>query len=680
MTWLTRGSLLGVVIAGASAIMLAPPAHANILPLDITYFSNTAANLPAVCPWSMRGASDCTGPDDHENYVLPNANGVADGSVTDWALPCDSASPASGNPATANIRDVASLIALLKTYNASADLRKKASSAFIVQSMLNRTGAQANANGGRTISAADWTDVTNRLNAASINWSCTATATDPIRTYGAFDNGINLGDVAAYDSSASPQTGLAIVITGSNGAKYVLFRRCGNPGGNSDGLPPGDYDVRFVAGGTYASTTSAAAGSTVTIHAELDNYGPGTSAPGLLEIKNPGNVANPCVGSCTPASVLPLTGGLGTGSYGYRTNTYGITGYPGNNWFWYTTNMDVPDPPTSATFTATILPTAPLGPLVFRMYYYPADLADTVKIYSVTINVVSVRYPGVSGLNGDVHAGGGVGTACTPNPGTITANPSGKSYGEYVVSASGVGINSFGSNGSTSFGQLLNIGANGGYATICRPDLYAAAYDYRYNTGGTGYVSRAGGSGSGPGGAFIINTDFAGQSIVYIDGDATLHGVVKNKMTIIVTGNLTIDDDIVLDPAATYLPHDAPSLGIIAGGISGTGNINIANAAAEVDAYLFANGIIDTCSPSVDALGLRKACNTVLTVKGFLMGSSVQLHREGTFNASAQNGGAQIIGENVILLPQLYLNPPKFFDGSVDDVLLEGQGERQPLF
>jgi hypothetical protein len=312
--------------------------------------------------------------------------------------------------------------------------------------------------------------------------------------------------------------------------------------------------------------------------------------------------------------------------------------------------------------TIQISPTAPLGNMTFDIYYYRGDIADAVRHVSVTVRIVAVRYPSVVGRNGDVHAGGGVGVSCTPTSGTIAANPAAASYGEYVVSASGAGITDFDSNGPGG-GNTLKVGSNGGYDSFCRPDLYQAAYDFRYVTGGAGYITR-------PSGSYQI-ASFGNNSIVYIDGNATLHGVVNNKQTIIVAGDVTIDGDIKI--VGSKLPHDAPSLGIIA-----SGDINISNAATSIDAFLFSDGTIDTCYQGVAA---KNACNSILTLRGFLMGSNLLLHRLGPLNASAQNGQSQIITENIILMPQLYLNPPKFFDGAtIDDRLLEGQGERAPLF
>jgi hypothetical protein len=130
-------------------------------------------------------------------------------------------------------------------------------------------------------------------------------------------------------------------------------------------------------------------------------------------------------------------------------------------------------------------------------------------------------------------------------------------------------------------------------------------------------------------------------------------------------GDLTIANSIRLDGAA-YVRSSVPSLGVIA-----SGNILIPAAVTQVDAYLFSNGTIDTCQEATVL-----ACSTVpLLVNGFLMGRTISFHRSGLTGTT----GSQV-AERVTLNPQIYLNPPTLFDASVDGVILENQGERQPLY
>jgi hypothetical protein len=123
---------------------------------------------------------------------------------------------------------------------------------------------------------------------------------------------------------------------------------------------------------------------------------------------------------------------------------------------------------------------------------------------------------------------------------------------------------------------------------------------------------------------------------------------------------------------APYAAHNVPSLGVIT-----PGDIVIPQAITNVDAYLFANKNIDTCIEGTSLVAAtRKLCATApLAVHGFLMAHDILFHRLGPANTK----GIQP-AEIVTLSPQIYLNPPKFFDFTIDGNFANGQGEKQPLF
>jgi hypothetical protein len=429
---------------------------------------------------------------------------------------------------------------------------------------------------------------------------------------------------------------------------YMIRRDCANPVGDLPGLPAAFYEVNLS--GT-TPTATVVAGATTSVRAAIRNTGPSWSEPGQLQISNPGNISG--------VSQTNLTQ--------YQTSR-GFTTY----WYWNTAAMSPTMAQASATLNFTVNPTTPVGTtLTFLVSYRPADETGLVKTDVVTIRVVSMRYPSFIGRNGDTHAGGGIGDNCAPASGFVQGNPSSTSHTQYVVSASAVpGISAFRSNGLTG-PDALRLGQNGGYATICRPDIYQAAQDYRTG-GGTGYVTR-------PPGPYNLSSFAAlpgGIETVFITGDAQLSGTVTRKLTIIVSGTVTINGPISITPVTFGDPHEVPSLGI-----ASFGPININSGVIRVDAYLFSNNVINTCTEAVTVSPLPAVtCSNTLSVNGFLMARNILFQRKGPFNGSAQNGQATAPGEIVTLIPQLYLNPPRFFDSSVDDRLLEGQGERQPLF
>jgi len=283
------------------------------------------------------------------------------------------------------------------------------------------------------------------------------------------------------------------------------------------------------------------------------------------------------------------------------------------------------------------------------------------------VTIVSERSTLVVGENGDVHAGGGLcGKAQTA--GKVEGNggeePTNSSETQYVVSAteSPGGITNFGSNQSVGGSSTddLGLGATGGYEEVCREDLLAAANAYRA-AGGAVTAVLGGNTAANP-----YHVDgWAG--LYYITGTSYIEGQVNNKTTIVQTaGDLNIVGNITLT-TTSFPPTQVPSLGIIA-----ANGILIDDSVTRVDAYMFSDGLIDTC---VQGQVSKTACTANLLVNGFLMGNTIDYHRIGPFNSD----GAQI-AETVVLNPQIYLNPPQFFDASVDNILLQGQGEEQPLF
>jgi hypothetical protein len=123
------------------------------------------------------------------------------------------------------------LIQLLQGYVNSGDGKKQTGSAFIIQTMLGRSGDQANANGGRTISAADLNDVISRLSTATFIKSNTYPG---VPDTGGDRNG-GTYDVDFTWSNAAP-SGEYLYIQQGGQTKYVLDFGCANPVGGLAGL------------------------------------------------------------------------------------------------------------------------------------------------------------------------------------------------------------------------------------------------------------------------------------------------------------------------------------------------------------------------------------------------------------------------------------------------------------
>jgi hypothetical protein len=468
---------------------------------------------------------------------------------------------------------------------------------------------------------------------------------------------------ASGDASAPCGAGVTVdsirFMNSAGTTQYAIKRFCANPIGVINALTVPNYAVTLAAdrNGNPATVTAGQTGLSIGI--DVRNTGPTASDPGILRIEDPTNINTVTGAGLSGTSCRDAAGAAVACSTPFAWNGTATTcGQSGRNWD-YNTRYMLQDVTHSGTVSFNINAGVAVGTVItFNIYYCPADENGAVRPVTVSFTVASVKLPSVQGFRGDIHAGGGVGVTCT-GAGTVTGRASAGSKGEYVVAASGSGISNFGADAF-----LGQTGGKGDYASVCRADLYKAATDY-FGSSGTGYVIR----GSG----VVIDPSDPAYSVgvVHVTGNATVSGAVTQKLTIVADGNVTIADDIT-NNSSTPDPHAAASLGIIA-----NGNISISYAALRVDAYLFSNQVIDTCYQQTFNL---TTCNNVLTMHGFLMGNSIYFRRQGDPRTSGSGAATAVPAEQIFLTPQIYLNPPRFFDATVDDILLEGQGEKQPLY
>lgn len=434
---------------------------------------------------------------------------------------------------------------------------------------------------------------------------------------------------------------------------YIIRRYCGNPLGSDQlTIPNFQVNVKLSNNGTPAQIE---AGQSYSVGVQISATGNSSSEYASLQVPQPAQVDQPCTPWCNGTTI-----GMGslTPNYNY---SYGFANNPadaapnvtGNRWTWYTNPIPAGSS-ADAYFDFTVAANAVPGSIItFTGYFYPSNIAQGESTSSISFVVASERQPAVDGQNGDVQVGGGLCGQSTSS-GYIKGYPGAGSEGQYVLSAGG-GSSSIGDFASNAEGpDILNVGQNGQYTEACREDLLSLAQAYRVISGA---VYTPLGSGS-----YNIS---GWKGLYYINGSASISGQVNNSVTIVSTGgNLTINGDITLT-GASETRQNLPSLGIIA-----QNDIDIDPAVTNVDAYLFADGTIDTC---VSGAG---SCSTgQLTVNGFLMAHNIMFDRLGPLD-----GSGTPVSEKVVLNPQIYLNPPQFFDTSSDPGLIQGEGEKSPLF
>ncbi len=562
----------------------------------------------------------------------------------------------SANPLYNGKPYTADFISRILGYANGATGRNKTGAEFIILTMLGYdppSPLATRANALNPVTQAAWVKAVRYYSDQGwIRWGVTNSWT--INTYWQGDNngGPEPNDDAWYPEVGSFPDTIEFHQPGTPDY-YIIKQNCANPIGDPSPLkvPPANFGVTLTATGVPLKVVP---GQTYSINTNLHNSGPAVSTPGTLQVMMPG------AGVCSPGVGCPLNQGFvppaGITAKGFRAAS--AAPFPAGakpNWYWSVKAMPVM--PVGVDYRAnmqwTVSPAAIVGTFItFDVYYAPGDLAGALRHVALTFQVIAQSTPAVVGLNGDIHAGGGLcGGALTS--GSVKGYPGAGSGGQYVVSASAAGgINDFSSNGAGA--DTLKVGKTGSYALVCRPDLVKAALSYQAAFGWAGISGTVDVATLSP----LFDVFFSTSP------NLKLYGTVSRRITIVSTsGSVEIIAPIKLD-GVTRARQNQASLGIIAGG-----NINIDPAATQVDAYLFSNSTIDTCYLPAGT------CSSVLRVNGFLMASDIALHRLGPFNALNSP-----VAEQIVLNPQIYLNPPRLFDASVDDLLLEGQGESQPLF
>lgn len=141
-----------------------------------------------------------------------------------------------------SLDSVPELMNLLQTVYAY-DYSGQSMTAFIVNTMLGRNAPGS----GRTVSAADWTDLNNRLTGSGITIGWFDFHVAPHNTYHqstANATSLTPPSLAARANDANDvgwasasQSGSAIVIRHNGTPVYALFRSCANPDGDLPGIP-----------------------------------------------------------------------------------------------------------------------------------------------------------------------------------------------------------------------------------------------------------------------------------------------------------------------------------------------------------------------------------------------------------------------------------------------------------
>lgn len=560
-------------------------------------------------------------------------------------------------------------------------LQDKTGADFLIETMLGipySTASKINAN--QVAPLADWTArVMYYADNGWVDWGPPGTCTGETKSFDSNtlwqgNNGPGPGpqpnpDDDSWFPDLGNSTPDAIIFhnPGIPSDFYMIREACANPIGDANGLSKPSTVTLGATGGGIVNP-----GDIVPIDVSLINSGGGASPTGNLQIMKPVAV-NTLVPGVTPLTPMSdITNNVSTVHGYYAASAIAGSPPPPQNWRWTTNSIPGNSPVNTGTLQVQISPLAVVGsfivPVIFQDAFDPPGVFQRIDL---TFTVQSKRTPGITGNNSDIHAGGGL-CGGGASPGNITTDAiNGASLGQYVVSANGA-ISGLYSNNSTPLTAIKNkllLGKAAPYTSICRPDLVAAAVA-GYNAASMTTLAD-----------IPATFDVTNRTGVFFwngGGEIAVSGTVSGgPVTLVVPGgSVRITNNILLDGSGTpYTPRGVPSFGIIS-----AGDILIDPAATQVNAYLFSDNNIDTCQTDIAS---RSQCAAkvgvvdqgVLQVNGFLMAKNIFFNRLGKFNSSG-TGSAEVITLN----PQIYLNPPKFFDSSVDDIQLQGLGERAPFF
>jgi len=561
--------------------------------------------------------------------------------------------------------NVTDFVAYLKAKNRSGagdaySRSDKAGAAFIVHTILGRNGDQANANGGRNISDADFNDLRDRLNSATINWNTTV-CDSHITTMSVINDERTQYDVQrdrVYYVNNNESCESGITITDRFGSVYRMQHKCANPVGYLTGIATADFNL--VPTVTGSKDTTEGGGSQVMISPNVENTGSAKSRSVAWQLTS---------FRIAPNDAIPAGGVNGTAPvshYGNSSTTVanGSTEFERNN--------------TPVGVGLRTIGDYPIGTRIcYTLSVNPYNQDTTNWRHGTPFCVTIAKSPKLQVHGGDIRVGSNyVGQTVTGNS-RITTNISQKtisgsnylfgSWGEYGVFAPGV-ITGIGS-GSAFAGTGLAI-SDPAPDDICSYTFLtfsnattsncknAGASNYGgYNTGRTipnvaasFPVTSATGTLSGTVNVGTLNGRYK------TSGDITLSAatITAGKTVIINTynpttrtyANVTIAGDIRYANGAYALAGEIPQLIILAG------NININNAVTQLDAWVSAEGTLNTCADVPRATITSNNCDDKLTINGPVMANQVQLWRTAGSGTGVTSGDP---AEVFNLRPDAYL-------------------------
>lgn len=514
----------------------------------------------------------------------------------------------------------------------------RSGAAFIVHTVLGRTGDQANANGGKSISAADWSSFEQRIRTASINfnaWVCaggvnTLTGVNPAH------NADSIDVSRSNDAAVMYQCDWGITITDSFGNQYNLIRKCGNPAGRMDEIKvSSDYNLTPTITSFADQAAIETPQASLNVAGAVTNAGPTNSRDNtnwqLTQLVYAQSYTLPAsyrAVSTSASGTNPcarFSGALACDAIGSGARTYGV-------------GVNTPD---SATATITERPVGTQICFVLSVRPY-AHNTDDWRHSAMLCYRVGVK-PKVDIIGGDLYVGrkpnGFTGTVSGRVVTSQTTNTTGRygSWGEYSVVASGP-VTSMASGSAYVGGNpltpnLLTFVNTGTAGVSCGslPGCYTATTTLPDIA--SRFPTTAATPSFGGGSLSALNGTYRASGAITITASTipSGHSVIINAPT----GNVTLTGNITYAIGGALSSYsDIPQVVIIAQ------NITITAGVTQVDSWLIApgtvatgggsisGGVIRTCDVAAASLNAG-VCNQKLTVNGPVVANRLLLLRTG---------------------------------------------------
>jgi len=491
---------------------------------------------------------------------------------------------------TANIT-VDKLITFLKnTYSGDQSNGQAAMVSFIVHTMLGVDGANA----ARTVTAAEWTDLNDRMHASGITINVEHHSTSRNTFHQTTSKIDRTQDAQDVGWATSGQSGSAVVIKHDGTAVYALFVSCANPDGNLNGGVPASSHYYLTPSVNKVNPTSVAEpGTTVTVTPNVNNSGKKNSSAAPWQVSRfylPSGQSAPVASSDSTKSPAAYygnglvslggdSGGIfapGDTNPGTQTDTVGDQTV-GTQVCYAVSVQNYTDDPATTNWRHSASVCIKIGTRP-KTQVWGGDLIDSELVNTSVTN---------KSINGTTHTFGSWIEYGIFAVKTVTGAASGSAYaGSGLAGVNNCKESKLSFSNSIAAGSCLSTTAIGNYTNSPSiPNVSNSAV-------GKWFVLNA------PGATVNISGD-----IKYLSG--TMHNI-----------------------------SDIPQVIIIAG------NVNIAGSVTRVDSWLIASGGLNTCSDvAVGAALDSKTCKQALAVNGPVMADKLYLRRTAGSGTGANHSG-----------------------------------------